>query len=184
MTQNKDKRRFGDGNWYRHWYAESSAQMVIDKSVRNTMEKKLNKRVRRNEMAFLVKWYWWRLTELQVSGDPVHTCFPFPPPLSLFFTVLFSSPLLGRWMMVIWLRPSECLRKIGWLIKTMLSKRATFSFTFRWVLIIYLLSGVGFFSNLISLSSCACHLVEGGKESIREIEFLTPLEDNSILLHR
>lgn len=104
--------------------------------------------------------------------------------LSLFFTVLFSSPLLGRWMMVIWLRPSECLRKIGWLIKAMLSKRATFSFTFRWVLIIYLLSGVGFFSNLISLSSCACHLVEGGKESVREIEFLTPREDNSILLHR
>ncbi len=183
MPQNKDKRRFGDGNWYRHWYAESSAQMVIDKSVRRTMKKKKKKcTVQRNGISgemVLVKVDW-------TSGFrwPIHTCFPFHPPLSLFFTVLFSSPLLGRWMMVIWLRPSECLRKIGWLIKAMLSKRATFSFTFRWVLIIYLLSGVGFFSNLISLSSCACHLVEGGKESVREIEFLTPREDNNILLHR
>lgn len=180
MTQNRDKRQFGSGNWYRHWYAESSMRTVIDRSIRNSMEKNKSA-TKRNGISgemVLVKVDW-------TSGFrwPIHTSFPFL--LSLFLTVLFSSPLLGRWMMVIWLRPSECLRKIGWLIKTMLSKRATFSFTFRWVLIIYLLSGVGFFSNLISLSSCACHLVEGGgEESVREIEFLTPLEDNSILLHR
>lgn len=85
--------------------------------------------------------YWeCRLTELGWSRVTLL--------LSFFF---LSYPLHGSWMMVIWLRPSECLWKIGWLIKTLLS-RATFSFTFRWVLIIYLLTRVRLFSNLLCLS--------------------------------
>lgn len=54
---------------------------------------------------------------------------------------------------------AKCLKKIGSLIRVLLSEGATFSFTFRWVLIIYLLREVRFVSNLISLVS-ACQQKE------------------------
>ena len=77
--------------------------------------------------------------------------------LPVLLSLPLSSSLLhycsGEWWWFGWSSLWES--KQNWFVdkKPPLSKRATFSFTFRRLLIIYLPSGVGFLSNLISLSS-------------------------------
>lgn len=110
MTKIKDKRRFGSGNWYRHWYSESLVRTVIDKSIRNSMNKNKNATKQNgisSEMV-LVKVDW-------TSGFrwPIHIAFRFPPlSFSQFFFLLHYSD--AEWWWFGWGPVSVWGKLVGW----------------------------------------------------------------------